>query len=269
MPANTLALWHEWNSVHSYKVRIVLAEKDLAWTSHPLELLRFEHLAPEYLAINPDAVVPTLIHDGQALFDSTPICEYLDECFAEPALMPRDARMRLQIRRWLKYHDDIAHAAVRDASFQLLYKPVLAAMPRYDLEELVALHPRPERRRKFLDGANPQIDWDVLLTASCASLVVARRINARLEEIAGGQHWLEGEAFTLADVAMAPFAERIANLGCGFFWDGLDAGAAWSHRLLSRPSIHSTRPPQAFRLRTPDDATISELRMRLAARASE
>ena len=267
-PAKTLALWHEWNSVHSYKVRIVLAEKGLAWTSHPLELLRFEHLAPDYLAINPDGVVPTLMHEGRALCDSTPICEYLDECFVAPALMPADARRRLQVRRWLKYHDDIAHAAVRDASFQLLYKPVLAAMPRLELEALVARHPRPERRRKFLDGANTQIDWDVLLASSRASLTVARRINARLEEGAGGQRWLEGEAFTLADVAMAPFAERIANLGCGFFWDGLDAGAAWSHRLLTRSSVHSTRPPQAFRLPFPDAATINELRMRLAARAS-
>jgi len=216
-------------------------------------------------------VVPTLMHEGSALFDSTPICEYLDECFGftEPPLMPADAYGRLQVRRWLKYHDDIAHAAVRDASFQLLYKPVLAAMPRNALEALVARHPRPERRRKFLDGANPCIDWDVLLASIRASLAVAQRIDARLVANGGVTQWLEGAAFTLADVAMAPFAERLANLGCGFVWQGLDAGDAWSQRLLARHSVQSTRPPPAFRLKIPDAATIEELRTRLAVRAAD
>jgi hypothetical protein len=48
-----LELWHEWNSVQSFKVRVVLAEKDLAWTEHRIELLKFDHLQPQYLSLNP------------------------------------------------------------------------------------------------------------------------------------------------------------------------------------------------------------------------
>ena len=59
-----LELWHEWNSVQSFKVRVVLAEKDLAWTEHRIELLKFDHLQPQYLSLNPNGVVPTLVHDG-------------------------------------------------------------------------------------------------------------------------------------------------------------------------------------------------------------
>src|SRR4026207_2005466 len=104
-----MELWHEWNSVQSFKVRIVLAEKDLAWTARPVALLKFEHLRPEYLRLNPNGVVPTLVHDGEVVLESSVICQYLDEVFSEPALMPADPYARAQARTWLKVFDEIAH----------------------------------------------------------------------------------------------------------------------------------------------------------------
>jgi glutathione S-transferase len=59
-----IELWHEWNSVQSFKVRVVLAEKDLQWTARRVDLLKFEQLQPDYLHLNPNGVVPTLLHDG-------------------------------------------------------------------------------------------------------------------------------------------------------------------------------------------------------------
>ena len=85
-----LELWHEWNSVHSFKVRVVLAEKRLDWVERRLELLKFEHLRPEYLRLNPNGVVPTLVHDGRVVLESSVICQYLDEAFPARALMPAD-----------------------------------------------------------------------------------------------------------------------------------------------------------------------------------
>lgn len=253
---SALELWHEWNSVHSFKVRIVLAEKGLAWTSHRVELLELEHVEPAYLAINPDGVVPTLVHGGRRLYDSSPICEYLDETFPEPRLMPPEPGRRLEARRWLKYHDDVAHAALRDASFQLLYKPYLARMPRAELEALVARHPRPERRRKFLDGATPAIDREALRAALASCEAVAARIDAQ----ARLGPWLLGDAFTLADVAMAPFAERIGNLGAGFVWDGRRAGRAWAERLLARETVQASRPPEEFRLPVPAADVLADMK---------
>ena len=261
-----LDLWHEWNSVHSYKVRMVLAAKGLAWVSHPVALLRLENTLPGYLAINPEGLVPTLLHDGRLLYDSSPICEYLDDAFPALPLRPADAFGRLQVRRWLKFHDDVAHASVRDASFELLYKPVLSKMPCAELEALVARHPRPERRRKFLDGANPVIDHDKLAASLRAARSVAARIDAALAapSASDGQAWLVGTDFTLADIAMAPFAERIANLGCGFVWDGFAAGAAWSARLLAQACVQAARPPENERLPVPAEAVHAEAQHRLA-----
>ena len=83
-----LELWHTANSTCSQKVRIALAEKGLAWTSHHLNLRAFEQLSPAFLALNPAGMVPVLRHDGRVLRESLAINEYLDEVFPAPALRP-------------------------------------------------------------------------------------------------------------------------------------------------------------------------------------
>jgi glutathione S-transferase len=109
---------------------VVLAEKDLAWTEHRIELLKFDHLQPQYLSLNPNGVVPTLVHDGRVMLESSVICQYLDETFPDPALMPADPYARAQARTWLKIFDDVVHGALRQASFELLCRPLLAEMCR-------------------------------------------------------------------------------------------------------------------------------------------
>jgi len=251
-----IELWHEWNSVHSFRVRIVLAEKRRTWVDHTVELLAFDHLQPAYLRVNPDGVVPTLVHDGAPIHDSSVICEYLDEVFPDPPLKPRDPRARAAMRRWAKVHDEAAHPAVRDISFQLLYKPHLARMPREELVERLRHHPRPERRAKFLDAAGADIDWTVIAASIKACIVIARRIDGAL----GDQPWLAGERFSLGDVAMAPFAERLMNLGMEFLWNDFPRGRAWAERVLSRASVEASRPPARHRLPRPPGVQIEELR---------
>ena len=64
-----LELYHNNISVCAQKVRVVLAEKNLPWTSHQLSLVRGEHLTPEFKKINPRGVVPVLVHDGHAIVE--------------------------------------------------------------------------------------------------------------------------------------------------------------------------------------------------------
>jgi len=89
-----LELHHALISTCSQKVRWVLAEKALPWVDHPVRLDREEHLRPEYLRLNPNGVVPTLVHDGQPVVDSSVINEYLDEVFQAQPLRPAEARFR-------------------------------------------------------------------------------------------------------------------------------------------------------------------------------
>ena len=81
-----LELYHANHSTCSQKVRLCLAEKGLDFEGHLINLATKEQLDPEYLKLNPNGVVPSLVHDGVVIMDSSVICEYLDEVFPENSL---------------------------------------------------------------------------------------------------------------------------------------------------------------------------------------
>jgi len=94
------------NSICTQKVLITLHEKRLPWDAVNLDLFNNEQYSPAYLKINPKGVVPSLVHDGKAVCESTLICEYLDEVFAQPRLMPSDPYDRARMRIWSKLIDE-------------------------------------------------------------------------------------------------------------------------------------------------------------------
>ena len=106
-----LELYHHGSSVCAAKVRLVLYEKGLEWKGHYLDILKGDQFDPEYVKLNPKAVVPTLVHDGKVITESTLICEYLDEVFPDPPLKPADPYARWQMRLWTKAVDDQVHPA--------------------------------------------------------------------------------------------------------------------------------------------------------------
>ena len=106
-----LELYHFNNSVCSQKVRMALAEKGLEWTEHEVDLFKLEQYDPKYLAHNPKGVVPTLVHDGTPLIESTLICEYIDDVFPDPPLKPSKPADVTAMRVWAKMVDDGLHVA--------------------------------------------------------------------------------------------------------------------------------------------------------------
>jgi len=95
-----LKLYTYWRSSAAFRVRIALNLKGLAWESVPKHLLRDggEQRAHDYLALNPQGLVPALDHDGTLVTQSLAICEYLEEIHPEPRLLPGDAAARARIR---------------------------------------------------------------------------------------------------------------------------------------------------------------------------
>jgi maleylacetoacetate isomerase len=96
----TLRLHTYWRSSAAYRVRIVLALKGLEYETVPHHLLRDggEQRRPDYLALNPQGLVPALEHDGHVLTQSLAIFEYLEERFPEPPLLPASPRDRAAVR---------------------------------------------------------------------------------------------------------------------------------------------------------------------------
>lgn len=93
-----MKLYGYFRSSSSYRVRIALNLKGLSYEYAAIHLPRNEQSDPAFLALNPNALVPVLDDEGTTLSQSLAICEYLDEVFPEPPLLPKDARGRAHAR---------------------------------------------------------------------------------------------------------------------------------------------------------------------------
>ena len=227
-----LTLYHANHSTCSQKVRLCLAEKRLEWTSKLINLATNEHLTPEYLALNPNGVVPTLVHDGAVIRDSGVICEYLEEVFPDTPLLPHDPVARANVRWWIRYLDEVPTAAVRVPSFNMAF------LPRYDGLDDAAFQSeqadiRPLRKH-FYEKMGRKGFGDVEVDNAMEQLAAAiTRIDAAIKD----QPWLSGDAVGLADFIAAPLIDRLDDLGFANMWEG---GAPymtdWFARLRARPA---------------------------------
>ncbi len=204
-----LTLHHNGMSVTSQKVRLVLAEKGLEFESHHLNLRDGDQFAAAYRRLNPGAVVPTLIHDGAAIRESTVIMEYLDEVFPEPGLRPADAPGRAAMRLWTKAIDEGVHGAVANVAYATAYRPLMLAKSAAELDAHYARMPdreRAARQREVVEHglASPAIRRNIRLWD---------RILAEAEAALGDAGWLAGETYTLADIALTPYAYRVEVMG--------------------------------------------------------
>lgn len=93
-----MKLYNYFRSSASFRVRIALNLKGLAYDYVPVHLVRGEHKEPAYAALSPALLVPTLEVDGQYLGQSMAIIEYLDETHPEPPLLPSDPLARARVR---------------------------------------------------------------------------------------------------------------------------------------------------------------------------
>lgn len=94
-----MELFTYFRSTSSYRVRIALALKGLDYQARPVNLLKGEHRAADYLALNPQGRVPALRTDsGELLVQSPAIIEYLEERFPDTPLLPQGEDARAQVR---------------------------------------------------------------------------------------------------------------------------------------------------------------------------
>jgi len=95
-----MKLYGFWRSLATYRVRVAMALKGVKAEEVSIDLLKGKQNSDDYLAVNPQGVVPALILDdsGPPLFQSLAILEYLEETHPQPPLLPKDARGRARVR---------------------------------------------------------------------------------------------------------------------------------------------------------------------------
>ncbi|GAB3789247.1 maleylacetoacetate isomerase [Dyella agri] len=98
--SSSLVLYGYWRSSAAYRVRIALNLKGLAWENHPVHLVKDggQQHAADYVAMNPQQLVPSLRDGEQVLTQSLAIVEYLEETRPEPPLLPADTHGRARVR---------------------------------------------------------------------------------------------------------------------------------------------------------------------------
>jgi glutathione S-transferase len=124
-----LELYHNINSVCAQKVRIALHEKGQEAKEHLLTL-RGDQNEPGYLKLNPNGVVPTLVHDGRPIVESSLILYYIDDTFPEPSLMPKAPLLRFRVRMYNKLIDEYLHNACTILTFATAFRPNFLKVPR-------------------------------------------------------------------------------------------------------------------------------------------
>ena len=200
-----MVLYHGWSSSASRKTRFCLAEKGLVYESRPMDLLTFEHHQDWYKALNPSGIVPALLIDGVPLVESNLINEYLDAAFPEPPLRPADPLQLYQMRLWAKYIDDDCLPAVQKPNWMSKMHPMARQWSDAELEARLAAIPTEGRRRLWYRMARDPFTAEEMETAA----QVLRGMLDRIEAMTADGGWIIGGAFSLADIAAAPYVKRV------------------------------------------------------------
>jgi glutathione S-transferase len=228
-----LFLYHGDTSVCASKARLVLAEKDLAWDGKLLDLRKGEQHTPSYLKLNPNAVVPTLVHDGRVIVESTVIIGYLDEAFPSPPLMPADPFRRAQARLWMKKIDDYLHAACSALTFAIAFRDTMLRKDPKDLEAHLARIPDAAYRER--QRLSIELGLDAPHVAQAARQ--HQRFIGEMEHALQSSRWLAGDEYSLADVAATPYVHRAELLGMEGLWAARPHVAEWLSCVRARPSF--------------------------------
>lgn len=232
-----LKLYNFPQSTCSQKVRMVLWEKGLDFTDRPVDSTKREHMSDWYLKLNPHGVVPTLLHDGAVIIDSSVIIEYLDEAFPEQSLTPADPVARAHMRKWLRYFEEVPTPAIRIPSFNQYLSKRFDKLTDEQFEEFVKSHPM---RKQFYQKMRKEKGFDETETDGAVDRLCQTLDFMEKGLGQSGGPWLMGKMLTLADYCIAPTMDRMNDLGFSELWSDHPLVSAWFENIRSRDAYKKT-----------------------------
>jgi glutathione S-transferase len=184
-------------STNGRKVHMALEEAKASYEISAVNLMQGEQKKPDYLKLNPNGKVPTIVDDGVVMWESIAILLYLAEKFPTANLLPSAPAQRAQAFQWL------------------VWQPTTFSAPVGPLFRQLRFTPEGQRDQKVIDQARAEVTKN------------AEMLAAGLQ----GRDYLAG-TFSIADMALQPYLYVLADLGIPL----PPAVEAYQKRLAARPS---------------------------------
>lgn len=200
-----VTVWDHPLSPYAQKVKIALREKDVAFDTAVPGGIGVGGAAGDFVAANPRAEVPALIHDGFGIFDSTIILEYIEDAWPDPSLLPARPADRARVRMIEEVVDTHLEAV------------------NWGLSEL--------RWFRRAEGALGE-------TLSTRATEQVRGYFSWLERELGDREWFNGDAFGWGDLSVVPYVN--GSVGHGITPEPGSKLAQWLARANARPSVRNT-----------------------------
>lgn len=251
-----LHLFHFDGAPCAQRVRFALAEKGISrgpdlvftaadnaaihspggqWASRIVSLIKKDHLTAAYAQIQPNLVVPALVHDGVLYTESLDIIEYLDGAFGGAPLLPKGGGLHDQAMELTVIGKDL-HRAIRFVTFRWGLKGLgkLSAAEENQLIELVGKGGDEEELASFYSAFNSNAIPDKVYRTYLKSLIEG--FDALAERLNDGRLFLAGNSLTIADIIWAMKVLRLDE--CGYpFSKRHPAVYEWYRRIYKRPSF--------------------------------
>jgi len=222
----------EADSICSNRALMTLVEKGITdWVPRHVILLDRDQFRPEYLKLNPKAQVPTLVHNGSVIRESSIICDYLDDLRPNPPLKPTNPVDRAHMREWIKDSDESGYQATASLNFVTKFR---LEIPRDKMEERWKNVRDIDRLHRQQSCVFEGLDSPYVLRAVGAW----ERIFAKMEDtLSDGRAWIMGEQFTLIETNSAPFIKVLDMLRILNLWlEGRPNVQSWWDRIKIRDS---------------------------------
>lgn len=217
----SFTLYHHGSSVCAAKVRFALATKGIEWDGVYIDILAGEQFTPEYRAINPKAVVPTLVHGDLVIPDSTVIVEYLDQIAPETSVHPIDPWERAQVRYWTKAVDEDLHPACGAMTFLCSHRhTVLRKLGKEGTEKFLASTPEFSVTSDWKSFKDSIIRHGFDAPGAVEKVRLYDNYLKKMEDALEGNDWLVGNKFSIADIALTPYVNRLAMMSMRGMWEG-------------------------------------------------
>ena len=236
----TFTLYHHGSSVCAAKVRLAMAEKGLEWEGVYIDILKGEQFDPDYLKLNPKGVVPTLVHDDLVIPDSTVIIEYLDQIAPETSVHPKDPWSRAQVRYWTKAVDEDLHPACGAVTFVCSHRhTVLKNLGPEGAEEFLASTPPLSVTSDWKSQKDGFVRYGFDAPGATEKVKLYDTYLKKMETALTDSKWLVGDAFTIADISMVPYVNRLAMMSMRGMWENnrLPNVENWFARIEALPNF--------------------------------